>query len=66
LGLSVAPNGLVQGADGCPRRGLFALGPLGQGSLWEITAVPEIVVQADKAARAIAALHTPAEEFAMG
>jgi len=56
----------VQGTDGCPRRGLFALGPLGQGSLWEITAVPEIVAQADKAARAVAPLHAPAERFAMG
>jgi uncharacterized NAD(P)/FAD-binding protein YdhS len=33
--------------------GLFALGPLCQGSLWEITAVPEIVRQADAAANAI-------------
>jgi uncharacterized NAD(P)/FAD-binding protein YdhS len=66
LGLAVAPNGQVQDAAGCPRPSLFALGPLGQGSLWEITAVPEIVEQADQAARAVATSHAPAEEFAMG
>jgi uncharacterized NAD(P)/FAD-binding protein YdhS len=33
---------------------LLALGPLCQGSLWEITAVPEIVAQADAAAVNIA------------
>ena len=42
--------GQLQDVAGCARRGLFALGPLGQGSLWEITAVPEIVEQADQAA----------------
>ena len=56
LGLAITRNGEVQSADGCPS-GLFALGPLGQGSLWEITAVPEVVVQADRAAATIAALH---------
>ena len=50
LGLAVGPNGQLQDVAGCARRGLFALGPLGQGSLWEITAVPEIVEQADQAA----------------
>jgi uncharacterized NAD(P)/FAD-binding protein YdhS len=66
LGLAVKPNGQVRDAAGCPRRGLFALGPLGQGSLWEITAVPEIVNQADQAARALAASHAPTEAFAIG
>jgi uncharacterized NAD(P)/FAD-binding protein YdhS len=58
LGLAVARDGQVEGANGCPS-GLFALGPLGLGSLWEITAVPEIVSQADRAAATIAALHAP-------
>jgi len=40
--------------------GLFALGPLCQGSLWEITAVPEIVSQCDAAAQSIAALQESA------
>jgi len=40
--------------SGTPTRSLFALGPLCQGSLWEITAVPEIVRQCDQAAESIA------------
>ena len=55
LGLAVEPNGQVLGR-GAPTPGLFALGPLCQGSLWEITAVPEIVRQCDEAAQSIAAL----------
>jgi uncharacterized NAD(P)/FAD-binding protein YdhS len=50
LGVLVRPDGQVIGKDGVATRGLFALGPLGQGSLWEITSVPEIVRQADAAA----------------
>jgi uncharacterized NAD(P)/FAD-binding protein YdhS len=56
LGLAVMRNGQVLGTKDAPTRGLFALGPLGQGSLWEIAAVPEIVQQADKAAQGIAKL----------
>ncbi|HEY8275790.1 MAG TPA: FAD/NAD(P)-binding protein [Methyloceanibacter sp.] len=52
LGLAVETDGRIKGD--ARSRGLFALGPLGQGSLWEITAVPEIVHQADDAARIIA------------
>ena len=63
LGLAVEPNGQVLGKSGAPTRGLFALGPLGQGSLWEITAVPEIVRQCDQAATNLAALeHYPERE----
>ena len=65
LGLAVARNGEVQGADGCTTRGLFALGPLGQGSLWEITAVPEIVAQVDRAAATLGALHAPRDCLAL-
>jgi uncharacterized NAD(P)/FAD-binding protein YdhS len=56
------PNRQVIGADDSPTPGLFALGPLCQGSLWEITAVPEIVKQADAAATAIASSQQPAED----
>ena len=56
LGLAVQPNGQALGRGGAPTPGLFALGPLCQGSLWEITAVPEIVHQCDAAAQSIAAL----------
>lgn len=58
LGLKVARNGQVLRRDNSETAGLFALGPLCQGSLWEITAVPEIVRQADEAASSIAALQT--------
>ena len=60
LGLAVERNGQVLRKDSSAARGLFALGPLCQGSLWEITAVPEIVSQCDAAAQSIAALQTPA------
>jgi uncharacterized NAD(P)/FAD-binding protein YdhS len=50
LGLLVRPDGQVIAKDGVATRGLFALGPLCQGTLWEITSVPEIVRQADAAA----------------
>jgi uncharacterized NAD(P)/FAD-binding protein YdhS len=50
LGLLVRPDGQVIDKDGAATRGLFALGPLCQGTLWEITSVPEIVRQADAAA----------------
>ena len=57
LGLVTKPNGQIVGRDGAPTPGLLALGPLCQGSLWEITAVPEIVRQADAAAANIALWH---------
>jgi uncharacterized NAD(P)/FAD-binding protein YdhS len=59
LGLAVEPNGQVFGRGSEVTRGLFAIGPLCQGTLWEITAVPEIVRQADQAALCLAALQVP-------
>jgi uncharacterized NAD(P)/FAD-binding protein YdhS len=56
LGLVVERNGQVIGKGGKQIEGLFAIGPLGQGTLWEITAVPEIVAQADQAAQSLASL----------
>lgn len=49
LGLAVNPDGQLLGARDMPMPGLYALGPLCQGSLWEMTAVPEIVRQVDLA-----------------
>jgi uncharacterized NAD(P)/FAD-binding protein YdhS len=46
LGLAVAVDGRLLAHAGAPQRDLFALGPLGQGSLLEVTAAPEIVRQA--------------------
>lgn len=57
LGLKVARNGQVLRRDNSETAGLFALGPPCQGCLWEITAVPEIVHQANEAASSIAALQ---------
>lgn len=54
LGIAVEPDGQVVGKNGTPTHGLLALGPLCQGTLWEITAVPEIVRQADAAAASLA------------
>jgi uncharacterized NAD(P)/FAD-binding protein YdhS len=65
IGLKAMPNGQVIGADNSPTPGLFALGPLCQGSLWEITAVPEIVKQADAAATTIASWQQPADGHAL-
>ena len=48
IGLEVKSCGLVSGKDNVPP--IFALGPLGAGSLLEITGVPEIVQQAEEAA----------------
>jgi uncharacterized NAD(P)/FAD-binding protein YdhS len=53
LGVIVKPNGQVVGRGNAITQGLFALGPLCQGTLWEITAVPEIVRQVDAAAKSI-------------
>eukprot|EP00667_Euglena_gracilis_P005505 EG_transcript_5542 len=46
LGLQVAPNGALIGADGQPSDWLFSLGPPKKGVLWESTAVPELRFQA--------------------
>ncbi|MGH6749442.1 MAG: FAD/NAD(P)-binding protein, partial [Methyloceanibacter sp.] len=62
LGLAVEPNGQMLGRSSDVTIGLFAIGPLCQGTLWEITAVPEIVRQADAAALSLAALQVPVRE----
>jgi uncharacterized NAD(P)/FAD-binding protein YdhS len=53
LGIAVVPDGRVLTSAGGISPGLFALGPLGQGSLYEITAVKEIVAQSAAAASRI-------------
>jgi uncharacterized NAD(P)/FAD-binding protein YdhS len=60
LGLLVRTDGQVTAKDGAATRGLFALGPLCQGTLFEIISVPEIVRQADAAAASsVSSLATP-------
>jgi uncharacterized NAD(P)/FAD-binding protein YdhS len=56
LGLGIAVDGQSQvlGADGERQPGLFAVGALTAGQFWEITAVPDIRVQARKVAEKVA------------
>ena len=53
LGLDVDIDGRLIGGDGAPRPRLFAVGPVTRGAIWEITAVPDIRVQAARTARAV-------------
>jgi uncharacterized NAD(P)/FAD-binding protein YdhS len=56
--------GLATDPDGRCSEGVYALGALRRGELWETTAVPEIRVQADAIAATIAtgaASSAPAE-----
>lgn len=53
LGLDVDIDGRLIGGDGAPRPRLFAVGPVTRGAFWEITAVPDIRVQAARTARAV-------------
>lgn len=46
-GIEVTPSGNAISPQGQITPGLYALGPLGAGSLLEITAAPEIVAQSD-------------------
>ena len=57
LGLAVNSQGMLLRADGTPSRSLFALGPMTRGTFWEITAVPDIRVQAWRIARYISNAH---------
>jgi uncharacterized NAD(P)/FAD-binding protein YdhS len=51
IGLDVAEDMRVIGADGSPHHRMFALGPPTRGALWEIVAVPDIRSQAADVAR---------------
>lgn len=46
LGLDVTPELALVGRDGRPSKTLFAIGPVTSGVFWEVTAVPDIRVQA--------------------
>jgi uncharacterized NAD(P)/FAD-binding protein YdhS len=61
-GIDVERNGNVIAKGEAPSPGLFAVGPLCLGTLWEITAVPEIVRQAEATAEAVAALQVPVRQ----
>jgi uncharacterized NAD(P)/FAD-binding protein YdhS len=46
LGLDVTDDNRLIAADGAAHETLFAVGPAARGALWEVTAVPDIRVQA--------------------
>ena len=55
LGADVDAASRLIGTGGQPQAGLYAVGPLTRGALWEITAVPEIRAQTEQVAeRALA------------
>lgn len=55
LGLAAQPDGQLLDARGVPQPGLFALGSLLRGNLWECTAMPEIRVAAARLAARLTA-----------
>lgn len=55
LGLNASERYEALDANGAPVRGLYCLGPLLRGRLWEITAVPELRVAARALARQLSA-----------
>ncbi|MBV9508750.1 MAG: FAD/NAD(P)-binding protein [Caulobacteraceae bacterium] len=54
LGLDVDEQGRLIGRDGAATDGLYGIGPITRGALWEIVAVPDIRLQAQRLAAAIA------------
>ena len=54
LGLDVDLDVRLIDGSGAPNPALFAVGPITRGSLWEITSVPDIRVQAASCGRLIA------------
>ena len=55
LGFEVSPEARLIAQDGQASERLFALGPVSRAMFWEITAIPDIRVQAGQMARFIAA-----------
>jgi uncharacterized NAD(P)/FAD-binding protein YdhS len=53
MGLDVDDRGRAVGADGSITPAVYVVGPLRRGALWETTAIPEILAQADDVAHDI-------------
>jgi uncharacterized NAD(P)/FAD-binding protein YdhS len=51
LGVDALPNGVIIGQNGAASHVLYTLGSSMKGVLWEVLAVPEIRVQAERLAR---------------
>ncbi len=60
IGLDVTGEGRLIGRDGRASGRLFALGPVSRATFWEITAIPDIRVQAGQMAAHIAEIETAA------
>lgn len=60
IGFEVSPEARLIGRDGAASDRLFALGPVSRAMFWEITAIPDIRVQAGQMARYIAAKENAA------
>lgn len=55
LGVAAEPDGQLLNADGSVQAGLYGIGSLLRGSLWECTAMPEIRAAANRLAQRLAA-----------
>ena len=66
IGVLVAENGALIGADSAVSRRLFAIGPARFGTLIETTAIPEIRVQAHDLAELLATTLVPEGERLAG
>jgi uncharacterized NAD(P)/FAD-binding protein YdhS len=62
LGLDVTEDNRVIASVGAPHETLFAVGPAARGALWEVTAVPDIRVQARRLGAMAAAAVTSARD----
>ena len=54
IGVDIAPNGALRGADGVDSSAVFCIGPVRYGTLIETTAMPEIRAQAQELAVTLA------------
>ena len=54
LGLDVAPDGATIDGSGHASHRLYAIGPITVGVFWEIIAIPDIRVHAERLARTLA------------
>jgi len=55
LGLEADDDGRLIGADGAPQSDLLGIGPIIRGGLWEVVAVPDIRIAAERLAIRVAA-----------
>lgn len=59
LGLDVTDDNRLIAADGTAHARFFAVGPAARGALWEVTAVPDIRVQARRVGQLAAGIAQP-------